>query len=114
MAGAEEVAELVVTSTEPRRWSDALEAAHRPVSTFDAAMILLQSVGQVAAGPVLDVLAELTADGSGIAVVPLGGDPCRRDGGHRLSRAEGRFGAAMSRVSLSITSTTAPERSIAR
>jgi len=36
-------------------------------------MILLQPVIQVAAGPVLYVLAQLTADGSGIALVPVGG-----------------------------------------
>jgi hypothetical protein len=51
-AGAEEVAELVVTSAEPGGRSWTLEAAHRSVAAFEAPVVLLQPIVQVAAGPV--------------------------------------------------------------
>ena len=51
-AEAEEVAELIVAAAEPGSRSRALEAPHGAVSAFDAAVVLLQPVVQVAAGPV--------------------------------------------------------------
>jgi hypothetical protein len=52
-SGTEEVTQFIVASTEPVRRSWALEPTHRLVSTFDATVILLQSIVQVAAGAVL-------------------------------------------------------------
>src|SRR3954468_20188222 len=49
-ARAEKVAQLIVSVTEPGGRSGALEAPHGPVSAFDAAVILLQPVGQVGTG----------------------------------------------------------------
>src|SRR3954447_10227572 len=47
---AEEVAQFVVSATEPSCRSRALEAPHGPVAAFDAAVVLLQPVIQVGAG----------------------------------------------------------------
>src|SRR4029079_11903202 len=61
-AGAEEVAEFVVTSTEAAGWDEALEASHAPCSAFHALVVLLQSVIPIGAGPVHDTTAEYRAD----------------------------------------------------
>src|SRR3954454_578567 len=88
---AEEVPEFVVTSAEPGGRSRALEAAHRPVAAFDAPVVLLQPVVQVAAGPVPNPPAQLGADPPRVAVVAVGRDPVRRHPGDRLRRAEERL-----------------------
>src|SRR3954468_15065277 len=54
-AGAEEVAELVVASTEALRGCEALEPTHTSRAPFHAPVVLLQSVVFVDAGPVLDM-----------------------------------------------------------
>ena len=43
-AEAEEVAELVMASTEPLGRAEALEAAHASDAAFDAAVVLLQAL----------------------------------------------------------------------
>src|SRR3954447_3803431 len=43
-AGAEKVAKLIMTSTEPGGRSGRLEAPHRPVAAFDASVILLDGL----------------------------------------------------------------------
>ncbi len=58
-AEAEEVAELIVAAAEPGGRSRALEAPHRPASAFDAPMVLLYSIVQVAAGAVPHPAAQL-------------------------------------------------------
>ena len=57
--GMEEIAEFIVASTEPCRGPGTLEPAHGLVSAFDAAVILLQPVVEVAAGPMAPVSAQL-------------------------------------------------------
>jgi hypothetical protein len=57
-AGVEEVAELIVASIEPVGGSWALEPTHRPIPTFDATVILLQPIVEIAAGSVLHSLAQ--------------------------------------------------------
>src|SRR5215207_5275676 len=57
-AEAEEVAQFVVGPAEPGGRSGALEAPHGPVAAFDAAVILLQPVIQIGAGPVPHTLAQ--------------------------------------------------------
>src|SRR3954452_17838867 len=76
VAGArvEEVAELVVASTEALRGCEALEPAHTPRAPFHAPVVLLQSVVLVGACPVLNMAAERRADRSRIGGVPVGGD----------------------------------------
>src|SRR3954471_23385013 len=90
MAGAEEekLAEFIVSATEPSRRSRALEAPHGSIAAFDAAVILLQPVVQVGAGPVPHILAEFGADRAGVAVVAIRRDPVRCHAGHRFGRAE--------------------------
>ena len=61
-AEAEEVAELVIAATEPLRRSEALEPPHTSCAPFDAAVVLLQPVILVRAGPVHDMTAERRAD----------------------------------------------------
>jgi DDE domain len=82
--GTEEVAQLVVSSAEPSRRSRALEAVHGSVSALDAAMILLDSVVHVLAGPVPNPLAQLGADRARVAVMAIRRDPVWPDAGHRL------------------------------
>src|SRR3954467_14813937 len=49
-AWAEDVAEFIVSATEPGCRSRAFEAPHRPVAALDAPVVLLQPVVQVGAG----------------------------------------------------------------
>jgi hypothetical protein len=113
--GAEKVAKLIITPAEPGGRSGALEAPHRPVSAFDAPMILLEPVIQVGIGSVPHILAQFGADRPRVAVMAIGCDP---SGDHPpvtvLAERKNALAAAMSRCSLNITSTKAPERSIAR
>src|SRR5919202_1523216 len=90
--GAEEVAELVVASTEALRCSEALEAPHTSCAPFHAPMILFQSVILVYAGPVHDVTPQCRADGTRVGAVPVRGDTLGRDTGDRLGRAEEGLG----------------------
>src|SRR3954463_4083931 len=91
-AGTEKVAQFIVSATEPGGRSGALEAPHGPVATLDAAVILLQPVVQVGAGPVPHALAQLGADRAGVAVVAVGRDPVGCHSGHRFGGAEERLG----------------------
>src|SRR4051812_8095565 len=90
-AGAEEVAQFIVSPAEPGGRSWALEAPHGPISAFDAAVILLQPVIQVGAGPVPHALAQLGADRPGVAVVAIGRDPVRCHPSHRFGRPKERL-----------------------
>lgn len=113
-AGTEGVSAFIVPAAEPGRGSGTFEAAHRLVPAFEAPVILLQPVMEVAAGPVPHPFAELGLDRAGVAVVAVRRDPVRRHAGDRVRGAEKAFAAAMSRCSLNSTSTSAPERSMAR
>src|SRR5215207_2033818 len=72
-AEAEEVAQFVVSPAEPGGRSGAFEAPHGSIAAFDAAVILLQPVVQVGAGPVLHIFAEFGPDRPGVAVVTRSG-----------------------------------------
>ena len=91
-AGTEEVAQFIVASTEPVSRSRALEPTHRLVSTFDATVILLQSIVEIAAGAMAHRLAQHRADRTGVAVVAIRGHPVRGDVGDRLGGSEERLG----------------------
>jgi hypothetical protein len=77
-------------------------------------MILLQSVIQILAVAIPHIGAQGRPDRAGITVVSIRGDPVGRDAGDHLGRLEECFRGGMSRCSLNITSTSAPERSMAR
>src|SRR5215211_7133340 len=66
---AEEVAQFIVSATDPSRRSRTFGPPHGPVSAFDAAVILLQPVIQVATGPVPHILAQRGADRPRVTVV---------------------------------------------
>src|SRR3954454_18029902 len=87
-ARAEKVAQFIVSATEPGGQSRALEAPHGPISAFDAAVILLQPVVQVATGPVPHTFAQLGPDRAGVAVVAIRRDPVRCHASDRLGGAE--------------------------
>jgi hypothetical protein len=83
-AGKEEIAEFIVSSTKSTGRGDTPETTHASYSSLDTAMILFQSIIQIHAGPVLDGLAELSADRLRIGIVSIAGDPIRNSPGHRL------------------------------
>jgi hypothetical protein len=62
LAETEEIAEFVVASAEALRRHEALEPAHTSRAPFDAAVVLLEPVILVGAGPVHDMTAERRAD----------------------------------------------------
>ena len=84
LAGAKDVTQLVVALAEPASGAWTLEPTHRPVAAFDAAMVLLQTIIQVAAGTVPHRLAQRRPNCPRVAVVPISGDPVRCDAGDRL------------------------------
>jgi FkbM family methyltransferase len=90
-AGAEEVTQLIVASTEALSRSWALEPTHRLVAALDAAVILLQSVVEIAAGAMLHGFTQCRPDRAGIAVVAIRGHPVRGDVGDCLGGLEERF-----------------------
>jgi hypothetical protein len=110
----QEVPEFVMTSAEASCRVYRTEATHRTISALDPPMILFNPVVEVLAVPVSDIRAELASDRTRVTVMPVRGHPCRRDASDRSGRSKELLCAAISRVSLSITSTRAPVRSIAR
>jgi hypothetical protein len=90
-AGTEEVTQFIVASTEPVSRSWAFEPTHGLVSTFDATVILLQSVVQVAAGAVLHAFTQLRPDRPRVAVVAIRGHPVRDNIGDCLGGLEERL-----------------------
>ena len=90
-ADAEKIAELIVAAAEPGSRSRALEAPHGPVSAFDATVILLQPVVQVATSSVPHTFAQLGPDRAGVTVVAVRCDPVRCHPSDRLRRPEERL-----------------------
>ena len=98
--GTEEVAQFVVASAKPVSRSWALKPTHRLISTFDAAVILLQSIVEVAAGAVLHAFTQRRPDRTRITVVAIRGYPVRDNIGDGLGGLEERLGgSARSRAS---------------
>src|SRR3984957_2261023 len=85
------VAEFVETSAEARCGLLALETAHRSVSSFDPAMVLLNSVIQILVGPVFHGFVQFSPDRARITVVTVRRDTRRNDAGHRLGRPKERL-----------------------
>jgi hypothetical protein len=77
-------------------------------------MILLQSVIEILAVAMSHIGPQGRPDRAGITVMPVRGDPIGRDAVTIFADTKNAFAAAMSRCSLNITSTSAPERSMAR
>src|ERR1700753_4423553 len=86
--GAKKAAEFVITSTQPSSGQAALKPQHWLVSAFDPAMILLNSIVEVAIGPMAYVAAKFGIDRSRVTVVPVRRHPSWRDAGDRLGRTE--------------------------
>ncbi|KJB91274.1 hypothetical protein N826_31075 [Skermanella aerolata KACC 11604] len=68
-------ADLVEGAAEAMSRIEILEAAHRPVASLYAPVILFDHVVFILTGAVIDVRAEFVGDGPGIAGVSVGGDP---------------------------------------
>ena len=110
----QEVPEFIMTSAEASCRVHGTEATHWTISALDSSMILLNPVDEILAVPVSDSSAKLASDRSRVTVVPVSGHPGRTNPSDRFGRSKNFSAAAISRVSLSITSTRAPVRSIAR
>ena len=91
---ANEVAQFVVASAIACRRRGAFQSQHRSTSAFDAAMVLLKSVVEIATRPMSHPPAELGPDRSGISVMAVCRDPVRRDTGHRLGGSKERLGGS--------------------
>src|SRR3954470_21346000 len=87
-AGSEEVVQLVVGATELVGRSGALEPAHRAIAPFDATVILLQSVVEILAVAMPDLLAQHRPDRPRMTVVPVRGHPIRGNIGDGLGGLE--------------------------
>src|SRR3712207_2597034 len=87
-AEAEEVAELIVASTEALGRGEALEPAHTSRAPFHAAVVLLKPVVFVDAGPMHDPPAEHRADRPRVGAVAVRGDALGRHARGGLGRAE--------------------------
>src|SRR5262249_4327365 len=71
---------------------DPFEAAHRPRALFDASMVLLQVIIQVAVGAMTHRLPQLSFDGSGVGVMSIGRNAFRDTLSDRTRGPEERFG----------------------
>ena len=112
--GVQEVPEFIMTSAEASCRVHRAEATHWTISALDSFMILLNAVVEILAVPVSDIHAELASNCTRITVMPVRGHSGRSNTGDRFGRSKNFSAAAISRVSLSITSTRAPVRSTAR
>ena len=112
--GVQEVPEFIMTSAEASCRAHRTEATHRTISALDSSMILLNAVVEILAVPVSDIGAKLASNRTRVTVMPVCGHPGWRTPVTALADRKNLSAAAISRVSLSITSTRAPVRSIAR
>ena len=88
----EEVAKLIMATTELAGRHKASKAAHRSYPSLDPAMVLFQAIIQVGIGSVCNRLAEPGADRLRIRVVAIAGHPIGGSPGHRLRRSKQRLG----------------------
>lgn len=102
---AQEVAKLIMATTEPGGRHEASEAAHTSYPSLDPAMVLFQSVVQINIGSGCTRLAELDADRLRIGVVTIAGDPIGNHPSEVFADQKNALAAARSRCLLSITST---------
>ena len=77
------IAKLVEASTEARGGIGTFEAAHRSVSSFDTAMVLLNTIVQVLVGSMFHAIVQFSPDRAWITVVPIRGDTRWGDASHR-------------------------------
>jgi hypothetical protein len=85
------VAEFVVTSTEASGGLWTLEASHRSVSSFDAAMVLLDLIVQVPVGPVFNSRAQFGPYRTRVTVMTVRRDTRWNDAGHSFGRSKERL-----------------------
>jgi hypothetical protein len=86
--GAEKRTHLVEQAAEARSRGAMFESAHRPIPLFDASMILLQVVIQVAIRAMLYVIPENITNGAGVGIMAIGGDAVWDHTGHRPGGTE--------------------------
>src|SRR3954470_19493600 len=89
---AQEVADLIEGPAEALSRIEVLEAAHRPVASFYAPVILFDHVVFVLAGAVVELCAEFVGDSLGIAGVPVSDDLLGLDLGDGSGGAEEGLG----------------------
>ena len=77
-------------------------------------MVLFDSVVQILISPMFYTRIQFSPDRAWVTVVTVRRDTRGSDAGQALADPKNALAAAMSRFSLSLTSTRAPERSMAR
>ena len=85
------IAELVETSTEAGGGFGTFEAAHRSVSSFDPAMVLLDPIVQIPVGSVFHAFVQFGPDRAWITVMTIRCDTRGSDAGHGFGRSKERF-----------------------
>ena len=88
--GAEKASDLIKDATETCGGGEGFEAAHGPVALFNAPMVLLEMIVQVAVGPVHHAVPGDLPNGAWVSIVAIGGDPVGRLPGHRPRRPKER------------------------
>jgi hypothetical protein len=76
--------------------------AHRTISTFDPAMILLDAVIEILAGSVLHGVHQHCTNGARVTVVSIRGYPRRRHAGDRSGGAKALVSAEMARYQMGL------------
>jgi hypothetical protein len=113
--GVQEVPELIMTSAEASCRVHRAEATHWTISALDSSMILLDAVVEILAVPVSDIRAKLASDRARVTVMTVRGHPGRSNASDCLGRSKELLCRGhIAGLVLSITSTRAPVRSIAR
>ena len=90
--GTEECSNLIKGTAERRSGGEAFESARGPVALFDAPMVLLHMVVQIAVGPVRHPVPEDVPNGAWIGIMAVRRDPVRRDPGHHPRRPKEGLG----------------------
>jgi hypothetical protein len=78
----QEGADLIEDTTEACSGGAMLKSTHGTGALFNAAMVLLQVIVQVASGPMGHLRSEHSTDRPWIAIMPIGRDPVGRPSGH--------------------------------
>jgi hypothetical protein len=84
--------DLVEEATEACSGAEGFEPTRGPIALFDAPMVLLQMIIQVAVRPMDHPASKDVPNGAWVGIMAIGGDPVRSHPGHRPGRAEEGLG----------------------
>jgi hypothetical protein len=89
---AEKRADFLEAATKAHGGGEGFESARGPVALFDAPMVLLQMVVEMAVSPVEHPVSKNVPNGAGVGIMAIGGDAVRDHAGHRPGGAEEGLG----------------------